>query len=116
MTSNEEFSKSYTHTVGEFVGAVVRCHESGDEFEDILDRKYEEGFADGLAHAYALLTGTAYGDAVDTSIIERDIRDERPPFICQGCQQWRTFLQGSGDCKLCESCCTCTPGNYCTPY
>lgn len=115
---NHEFAKSYRHTLGEFIGAVVRCHENGDEFEDVLDRKYEEGFAEGMAHAYMLLTGDVFEHAISTDDLERDIRNDQPPFICPACKQWRLYTSGSGDCQACENCCKCigqTEG-YCYPY
>jgi hypothetical protein len=39
------------------------------------------------------------------------------PFTCEKCGIKRSALQGSGDCKVCEVCCTCGAGEpYCHPY
>lgn len=53
---NEQmFYSSLIDSENSFMDAIQREEQSGFEFEDTLDRKYEEGFIDGMRHAYMLL-------------------------------------------------------------
>lgn len=58
MSNHEEFYKSYTDTLAAFARASRAEHASGYGFEQTLERKYEEGFADAMRHAFMLLTGS----------------------------------------------------------
>lgn len=56
MNSNE-FYKSYTESLAAYAKAARAEHASGYHADLTMERKYEEGFADAMAHAFILLTG-----------------------------------------------------------
>lgn len=55
--SKEAFYESLENSEGAFCIAIGNEERNGFEFEDTLERKYEEGFIDGMRHAYTLLMG-----------------------------------------------------------
>lgn len=55
--SKAEFYKSLEDSEGSFCIAIGNEERHGFELEDTMERKYEEGFIDGMRHAYTLLTG-----------------------------------------------------------
>jgi hypothetical protein len=58
MSAPQEFLDSLYDSEAAFIDAIYREERSGfDDFDATLDRKYEEGFIDGMRHAYTLLTG-----------------------------------------------------------
>lgn len=57
--NKKDFYESLTDSEGSFRAAIANEERHGFEFEDTMERKYEEGFIDGMRHAYALLTGDA---------------------------------------------------------
>ena len=72
MNSNE-FLASLLDSVESFKAAIANEERNGFEFEDTMERKYEEGFIDGMHHAYALLMGST-ADAPNSGDVERDTR------------------------------------------
>lgn len=56
MNTNE-FYKSYTDTLAAYAKAARAEHASGYSADLTMERKYEEGFADAMLHAFILLTG-----------------------------------------------------------
>ncbi len=67
------FYESLIDSEKSFRAAIANEERNGFEFEDTLERKYEEGFIDGMRHAYALLTGdTPEGRSADE--IEKYVR------------------------------------------
>ncbi len=72
----DEFFKSLADSNSAFADAILREEKSGfDDFEATLDRKYEEGFIDGMRHAYILLTGSTL-DSPSSDMLEKEIRAE----------------------------------------
>jgi len=71
----DEFFKSLADSNRAFADAILREERDGFEFEDTLDRKYEEGFIDGMRHAYILLTGDTL-HSPDTIAMEKELRAE----------------------------------------
>lgn len=72
----DEFFKSLASSNSAFADAIYREEKSGfDDFDATLDRKYEEGFIDGMRHAYILLTGGGL-DSPDTITMEKELREE----------------------------------------
>lgn len=64
--NKSEFYKSIEDSEVSFMAAIANEERHGFEFEDTLERKYEEGFIDGMRHAYMLLTGdTPEGRSAD---------------------------------------------------
>ena len=64
--SEQMFYSSLIDSENSFMDAIEREEQSGFAFEDTLDRKYEEGFIDGMRHAYALLmNSTPAGQTAD---------------------------------------------------
>jgi hypothetical protein len=55
--NTESFYESLENSEGAFCIAIGNEERNGFEFEDTLERKYEEGFIDGMRHAFTLLTG-----------------------------------------------------------
>ena len=46
-----------------------------------------------------------------------ELREAFEDFICPKCKELCAFVQGSGDCQVCDECCTCAgDGEYCFPY
>jgi len=72
--SKQEFIASLQDSEKSFRAAIANEERHGFEFEDTLERKYEEGFIDGMRHAYMLLTGDVPEGAPSGSI-ERETRD-----------------------------------------
>ena len=54
--------------------AVEREKQNGFEFEDTIERKYEEGFVDGMRYAYFALTGNL-PDGETSDEIEDETRE-----------------------------------------
>jgi hypothetical protein len=54
-----EFLTSLNDSERAFVAAAAAEIASGYHADDTMERKYEEGFNDGMRHAYTLLTGDA---------------------------------------------------------
>jgi hypothetical protein len=111
MTASQEFLDSLYDSEGAFVDAIYREEKNGFNFEDTLDRKYEEGFIDGMRHAYTLLTGdTLLGDSPSEfeATSRANIREE----LAKGAE----FCECDQDClkKQCKMTglmvkhCTCT--------
>lgn len=57
MNNYTEFYASLAESERCFRETIVLEEQNGFPFEDTLHRKYEEGFIDGMRHAYMLLTG-----------------------------------------------------------
>lgn len=56
--TNQELLNSLADSEATLIEAVELELKTGyDDFEATLTRKYEEGFIDGMRHAYTLLTG-----------------------------------------------------------
>jgi hypothetical protein len=55
--NRDEFYKSYTESLAAFAKASRAEHASDYHVDLTMERKYEEGFADAMAHAFVLLTG-----------------------------------------------------------
>lgn len=69
--SKQEFLESLYDSERNLVEAVTLEVESDyDDYEATLDRKYEEGFIDGMRHAYTLLTGDVLIGSTADEIIE----------------------------------------------
>lgn len=69
--SKQEFLESLYDSERNLVEAVTLEVESDyDDYEATLDRKYEEGFIDGMRHAYTLLTGDVLIGSTSDEIIE----------------------------------------------
>lgn len=58
MQNLRDFMSSLEDSERTFIDAIIR-EQKDDRFEDTLDRKYEEGFIDGMRHAYLLLMNTS---------------------------------------------------------
>lgn len=71
----DEFFKSLADSNRAFADAIIREEQGANDFEDTMDRKYEEGFIDGMRHAYILLTGDTL-HSPDTIAMEKEIRAE----------------------------------------
>lgn len=71
----DEFFKSLASSNRAFADAIIREEQGAFEFEDTMERKYEEGFIDGMRHAYILLTGDTL-HSPDTIAMEKEIRAE----------------------------------------
>lgn len=71
---SEDFYNSLRASAASFIEAVARDIETGNSDALLsMERTYEEGFMDGMRHAYVLLTGT-FADGLTASEIERTIR------------------------------------------
>jgi hypothetical protein len=57
MQNQIAFIESLQDSMKSFIRAICAEEQDGFEFEDTIDRKYEEGFIDGMRHAWALLGG-----------------------------------------------------------
>lgn len=57
MLDIKEFMASLADSEATLKAVSEREARDGYNFEDTADRKYEEGFIDGMRHAYILLTG-----------------------------------------------------------
>jgi hypothetical protein len=53
----ESFYESLENSEGAFCIAIGNEERNDFEVEDTMERKYEEGFIDGMRHAFTLLTG-----------------------------------------------------------
>lgn len=70
MSVSPEFIQSLYDSEASLISAVRSELESDySDFEATMERKYEEGFIDGMRHAYILLTGgTPVGSTSDEII------------------------------------------------
>lgn len=59
MHNQIAFIESLQDSMKSFIRAILDEEQDGFEFEDTMERKYEEGFIDGMRHAWFLLGGGA---------------------------------------------------------
>lgn len=71
---NKQFIESLKDSEASFKAAIIQEWRTDFEFEYTLERKYEEGFIDGMRHAYTLLTGNTI-DTASADEIERETRE-----------------------------------------
>lgn len=58
MQNQIAFIESLQDSEESFVRAIIAEEQDDFEIEDTLERRYEEGFIDGMRHAWALLAGS----------------------------------------------------------